>query len=126
LSRFGCPTKIITENETTFKSKKIEKFYSYYNITLGNSTSYYPQGNGLAESSNKILFRIIKKLLQEKKKAWHKKLIHALWADRISPKRSIATSPFQIVYGTEEIFPTTLGLLVMRLLQEKYVEIDAT
>jgi hypothetical protein len=126
LSRFGCPIKIITDNATAFKSKKIEKFCSDYNITLGHSTSYYPQGNGLVESSNKSLVRIIKKLLQENKKAWHKKLIHALWADRITPKRSIATSPFQIVYGTEAIFPTTLGLPVMKLLQEQDAETDAT
>jgi transposase InsO family protein len=43
LSRFGCPIKIITDNATTFKSKKIEKFCSDYNITLGHYTSYYPQ-----------------------------------------------------------------------------------
>jgi hypothetical protein len=61
LSRFGCPIKIITDNATTFKSKKMEKFCSDYNITLGHSTSYYPQGNGLVESSNKSLTRIIKK-----------------------------------------------------------------
>jgi hypothetical protein len=126
LSRFRCLTNIITDNATTFKSKKMEKFYSDYNITLGHSTSYYPQGNGLAESSNKILVRTIKKLLQENKKAWHKKLIHALWADKISPKRSIKMSPFQIVYGTKVIFPIALGLPVMKLLQEQDVEKDAT
>jgi hypothetical protein len=122
LSRFGCPVKIITDNATTFKSKRMEKFCSDYNITLGHSTTYYPQGNGLVESSNKSLTRIIKKLLQENKKAWHKKLIYALWDDRITTKRSIATSPFQIVYGTEAVFPTSLGLPVMKLLQEQEVE----
>jgi hypothetical protein len=60
LSRFGCPIKIITDNATTFKSKRMENFCSDYNITLGHSTSYYPQGNGLAESSNKSLTKIIK------------------------------------------------------------------
>ena len=45
MSRLGCLTKIITDNATTFKSKKIEKLCSDYNITLGHSTSYYPQGN---------------------------------------------------------------------------------
>jgi transposase InsO family protein len=126
LSRFGCPIKIITDNAASFKSKRMEKFCSDYNITLGHSTSYYPQGNGLAKSSNKRLTKNIKKLLQDNKKSWHKNLIHALWADRITTKRSIATSPFQIVYGTEEIFPIALGLLVMRLLQEQDVETYAT
>jgi hypothetical protein len=100
----------------------MEKFFNEYNITLFHSITYYPQGNGLAESSIKILTRIIKKLLQENKKAWHKNLIYALWVDRITTKRSISTSPFQIVYGTEAIFPTSLGIPVMKLLQEQEVE----
>jgi hypothetical protein len=125
-SRFRCPIKIITDNATVFKSKNMEKFCSDYNITLVHSTYYYPQGNGLVESSNKSLARIIKNLLQDNKKSWHKKLSHALWTDRINPKRSIATSPFQIVYGIEAIFPTTLGFPVMRLLQEQDAKIDAT
>jgi hypothetical protein len=104
----------------------MDKFCIEYNKTLCHSTSYYPQVNGLVESSNKSLTKIIKMLLQDNKKAWHKKVIHALWVDRITPKRSIATSPFQIVYGTENFFPTTLGFLVMRLLQEKDLETDAT
>ena len=62
--------------------------------------------------------RIIKKLLEENKRAWHTKLKHALWADRISIKRAIGMSPFQLVYGTEVIFPVSLGLPVMKLLQE--------
>jgi hypothetical protein len=48
LSRFRCPTKIITNNVGTFKSKKMEKFCKDYNITLGHSTMYYAQGNELA------------------------------------------------------------------------------
>eukprot|EP00253_Pinus_taeda_P011737 PITA_11737 len=53
LYRFGCPKKIITDNAATFKSKKMITFCHKYHITLGHSTAYYPQGNGLAESSNK-------------------------------------------------------------------------
>ena len=67
LSRFGCPHKIITENATIFKSKKMTEFYDKYNIKLGHSTAYYPQGNGLAESSNKSLINIIKKMLEANK-----------------------------------------------------------
>lgn len=63
LSRFGCPRRIITNNSHAFKSKRMVKFCEDYNITLIHSTPYYPQGNGLAKSSNKILIRIIKKLL---------------------------------------------------------------
>jgi transposase InsO family protein len=89
----------MTANASSFKSKKIVKFCGDYNITLSHSTTYYPQGNGFVESSNKILIRIIKKLLHENKKAWHKKLTFSLWEDRTSLKKSFGTSPFQLVYG---------------------------
>jgi len=68
LSHFGCPSKIITDKAATFKSKKMIEFCDKYNIKLGHSTTYYPQGNGLAESSNKSLINIIKKMLEANKK----------------------------------------------------------
>jgi hypothetical protein len=122
MSRFGYPVNIITDNAATLKYKKMENFCNDYNITLGHSMAYYPQGNGLAESSNKILTKIIKRLLQDNKKARDKKLIYTLWDDRITTKKSISTSPFQIVYGAEAFFPTLLGFPVRILLQEKEVE----
>eukprot|EP00253_Pinus_taeda_P002656 PITA_02656 len=63
LSRFSCPIKIITDNAQAFKSKRMINICHQYHISLGHSTAYYPQGNGLDESSNKSLVRMIKKLL---------------------------------------------------------------
>ena len=80
----------------------------------------------MEEYSNKSLMRIIKKLLQDNKKDWKTKLIRALWDDRISIKKSIGTSPFQLVYGSKVIFPSSLSFLVMRLLQEEDVETHPT
>jgi len=91
-------------------------------MKLVHSTSYYPQGNGLAESSNKSLIRIIKKLLEDNKKNWDSKLKYALWADRVTTKKSIGDSPFKIVYGTEAVFPIQLTLLVEKFLQEEQNE----
>lgn len=66
--------------------------------------------------------RIIKKLLQDNKKAWNAQLKFALWEDRVSTKKSIGTSPFQLVYATDVVFLASLGALVMKFLQEKEVE----
>ena len=71
----------------------IKKFQKY-NIVLGHSTTYYPQGNGLVESSNKSPITMIKKVLTENKKAWHIHLKYALWDNRITTKRSIGISSF--------------------------------
>eukprot|EP00253_Pinus_taeda_P006400 PITA_06400 len=122
LARFGCPDKIITDNAVAFRSKKMVNFCHKFHITLGHSTAYYPQGNGLAESSNKSLVNMIKKVLKENKKNWHKKLVNALWADRLTTKRSIGVSPYELVYGLEAKFPSSLGTPVMKLLQESQAE----
>jgi transposase InsO family protein len=121
-SRFGCPRKLITDNAQAFKSASMVAFCKKYNIKLAHSTPYYPHGNGLVESSNKSLVRIIKKLLEENKRSWDSMLKFSLWADRINTKKSIGTSPFQLVYGTYAIFPTQLGLPILKFLQEELEE----
>eukprot|EP00253_Pinus_taeda_P011458 PITA_11458 len=122
LARFGCPDKIITDNAVAFRSKNMVSFCHKFHITLGHSTAYYPQGNGLAESSNKSLVNMIKKVLEENKKNWPKKLVNALWEDRLTTKRSIGVSPYELVYGLEAKFPSSLGIHVMKLLQESQAE----
>jgi hypothetical protein len=106
ITRFGCPSKIVTDNATAFGSEPLVKFCEQFRIKMIHSTPYYPQGNGLAESSNKSLIRIIKRPLEGSKKAWHSRLKFALWADRVTTKRSIGVSPFQLVYGAEVVFPS--------------------
>ena len=69
LSHFGFPNKLITDKAAAFKSKRMVEFCHKYHIILGHSTAYHPEGNGLAESSNKSLVNIIKKLLEINKKS---------------------------------------------------------
>ena len=69
LVRFGYPKRIVTDNALAFKSRKMINFCHKYHISLNHSMAYYPQGNGLEESSNKSLLRIIKKLLEDNKKS---------------------------------------------------------
>eukprot|EP00253_Pinus_taeda_P008420 PITA_08420 len=107
-----------------FKSKRKIEFCNKYKIILGHSTAYYPQGNRLVESSNKSLVDIVKKLLEINKKSWHTKLVNALWADRVSQKKSIGMSPFELVYGVDTVFPTSLAAPVVKLLQEAGSEDD--
>jgi hypothetical protein len=121
-ARFGCPKRLVTDNAAAFKDKHLVKLCEELGIQLVHSTAYYPQGNGLAESSNKSLVRIIKKLLEQNARGWDSKLKFALWADRVTCKKSIGTSPFKLVYGTEAIFPVQLALPVAKFLQETDAE----
>eukprot|EP00253_Pinus_taeda_P019664 PITA_19664 len=84
---------------------------------LKYSANYYPQGNGLAKSTNKNLIKIIKQTIEQNHKNRHKSLIFALWADRITQKSSIGTSAFNLVYGKEAAIPTNLVLPSLALVQ---------
>eukprot|EP00253_Pinus_taeda_P006620 PITA_06620 len=64
------------------------------------------------------------KLLEISKKSWHKRLVNALWEDRVSQNKSIGTSSFDLVYGFATIFPTSLAAPVVKLLLEAGNEED--
>jgi hypothetical protein len=124
LSRFGCPQKIVTNNAQAFKSMAMISFCQKYNIVLGHSTTYYPQGNGLFESSNKILMNIIKKVLTENKKAWKIHLKYTLWENWIDTKKFIGMFHFQMVYGTSVFLPINLYIPIMKLWQDENEELN--
>jgi hypothetical protein len=94
MERFGCPDIIITDNAASFKVEPLVQFCEQFGITLIHSTPYYPQGNELAESSNKSIIKIIKNMLEDNKKAWDSKLKFSLWDNRVPVKRALGLSPF--------------------------------
>lgn len=71
----------------------------------------------MVESSNKSLIKIIKKLLEDNKKACHAKLKFSL-EDKFYTKRSIDATHFQFVYDVDTTFLVSIGILVMRYLWE--------
>jgi hypothetical protein len=68
LIKFGCPKGLVIDNVTTFKDDALVETCNSMGIQLVHSTYYYPQGNGLVESSNKSLVRIIRKMLEDNQK----------------------------------------------------------
>jgi hypothetical protein len=68
--------------------------------------------NGQAESSNKVLIRLIKKKIAEQPKRWHEVLLEALWAHRVSRHGATKVTPFELVYGQEAVLPIEVNLQV--------------
>jgi hypothetical protein len=124
ITRFGVPAKITTDNAKAFSSTKLSSFYFKYDIILSHSSNYYPQGNGLAESSNKNLMTILKKTVGDNKRSWDSKIKFALWADRITKKSSIGKSPFELVYGLDVTLPVHLNLPVYQFVQKYGLDDD--
>jgi hypothetical protein len=61
IHRFGIPQTLTTDQGTSFVAKEVRDFVKSYGIRLLNSSPYYAQANGQAESSNKTLVKLIKK-----------------------------------------------------------------
>lgn len=79
-----------------------------------NSSPYYAQANGKAESGNKILIKLIKKKVWDHPRQWHEVLSVALWAHRISRHGATKVTTFELVHGQEDILPVEMNLAALR------------
>ena len=66
----GIPHTITTDQGTIFTREAMREFVEDYNIKLLNSTPHYAQTNSQAEASNKILIRILEKMLEYNPRDW--------------------------------------------------------
>jgi transposase InsO family protein len=110
IHRFGISQTLTTDQGTLFVSKEVGEFAELYKIKLLNSSPYYAQANGQAESSNKTLIKLIKKKIEENPRRWHEVLSEALWAHRISRHGATNVTLFELVYGQEAVLPVEVNL----------------
>ncbi|XXG90595.1 hypothetical protein AAC387_Pa12g2323 [Persea americana] len=114
ITRFGIPRTLVSDNGTQFDSNFFKSFYQEYGIRNVYSTLAYPQSNGQAEISNKVLLDGIKKRLDRAKGRWAEELPSVLSAYRTTPMRSTSATPFSLAYGMEAVIPLEVGLLTLR------------
>jgi hypothetical protein len=99
-------------------SKEVREFSRLYKIKLLNSSPYYAQANGQAESSNKTLIKLIKKKIKENPRRWHEVLSKALWAHHISRHGGTKVTTFELVYGQEAVLLVKVNLDAYRLAKQ--------
>ena len=113
VTRFGVPHVLISDNGLQFNSKMFRKYCGELGITNRYSTPAYPQGNGQAETVNKVIVSGLKRRLDDAKGKWVEELPHVLWTYRTMPRRSTRETSFSMTYGVEVVilletsFPTT-------------------
>jgi hypothetical protein len=76
IHRFDIPQTLTIDQDSSFMSHQVCKFVESLKIKLLSSSP--AQVNGQAESSNKILIKLIKKKIEENPKTWHEVLSKAL------------------------------------------------
>ena len=63
--QFGCPIELTSDQGSQFLFAVVHELTHHYTVVDKKSMSYYPQANGLAESTNKTLQTILKKIVNE-------------------------------------------------------------
>ena len=61
--RFGVTARIISDIGTSFKNRQIEKMCAKFKIKHHFSMGYNPAANGQAEAFNKVLCKLLKKMV---------------------------------------------------------------
>jgi hypothetical protein len=89
------------------------EFVNSYGIKLLNSSPYYAQVNSQAESSNKILVKLIKKKIEDNPR--HEVLSEALLAHRISRHGATKVTTYELVYGQDVVLPVEVNIGAYRL-----------
>lgn len=106
------------DNALAFVGLRLTNWVVKHDIHLNTSSNYYPQGNGLTKSTNKNLIRIIERTMEDNQRTWNIKLEYVLWADRVTPKKSIGNSPYMLVYGKEARLPLSVELLALDIIHQ--------
>jgi hypothetical protein len=65
LMRFGCPLTIVTYQKVHFINDAIKYLTYHFLLKHVSFTTYYPQGNGQVESTNKVLRTLLTKLVSD-------------------------------------------------------------
>jgi hypothetical protein len=86
-----------------------EDLLQHYRIQQTIVSPYHPQANGLVERGHDSMVNSLAKY-SKRPGDWVEHLPLALWADRISVRRSTGYSAFELVYGRDCILPVELSV----------------
>ena len=113
--RFGCSIELVSDQGKHFINKIVHELSTYYVVVHKKNTPYYPQANGLAESTNKTLQTILKMIVNENRTDWDQKLHSALWAYQTSYKTSIKSTHFRMAFSLEAIMPVEFQIPTLQI-----------
>jgi hypothetical protein len=106
LTRFGCPSTIVTNQGIHFINDAIKYLTNHFLMKHVSSTTYYPHGNGQDESSNKVLGTLLTKLVNENKTYWDEHLFTLLFSYKTTYKITTGYTPYQLMYGLHPLMRT--------------------
>ena len=102
---FGVPAKLLSDWGANFTLVLVEKLCAVFGIQKCQTTAYHPQCNGQVKHFYQMLFRMIGKLVSDKKVQWEQHLPELLQV--YNSTRSVVThySPHYLMFGRHPCLP---------------------
>ena len=97
-SRFGLPDVLHSDQGRNFESTVLRETLQAFGVAKSRTTSYHPQGDGMAERLNRSLLQMLRAFV-EKQGDWERYLPLVLYAYRTSVHSSTGVTPFSLMFG---------------------------
>jgi len=119
ICRHGVPRRIVMDggSENLNFTAEVVRNYGIHGVAIA---PYHPQSNGLVERGHQSIINALSKYKAQdvsrasrtwqKDTSWNRYLALALWADRITVRRTTGYSAFELVYGRECLLPVQLAI----------------
>ncbi len=113
LTKFGCPLTIVTYQGVHFINDAIKYLTNHFLLKHVSSTTYYPQGDGQVESTDKVLGTLLTKLISENRTNCDEHMSTMLFSYTTSYKVTTEYTPYQLMYGLHPLMPTKYILYII-------------
>jgi hypothetical protein len=110
VSRYGVPAVLHSNKGQNFESKIIKELGNLLGMKKVRTTAYHQQCDGLVETMNQTILRMLAKHVAENRKDWDLWLPCVLLAYRSSKQSSTGQSPFRLMYGREARLPADVAM----------------
>lgn len=104
ICRGTMPGQITCDGGTEFM-KEVNTLLERYRIPKIKTTAYHPEGNGMLERGNRPIKEAIIRSCGGKLSDWPNQLHLALYADRVTTKRTTGMTPYSLKHGGSATLP---------------------
>lgn len=107
ICRYNFPSRLISDNATSFTSRVIKELTNLFQIKKIFSTAYHPQAN-IVERTHRTINAYLRAFTTHNKDLWHKLLKYATFAYNNSVHITTGYTPHELAHGFKIRIPNHL------------------